>query len=253
MRLLLVLMMFATWPASAQVGSDLSIGVQEPSTARERSESPGRGSALDCGDLFYDDGVAENSIFFGGGQAGETDHFLGVRFELEDFDLAPGRVVLTGFCISNSLDLTAFGGPWPNEVFLYRDVDGEPVLSDPQRQATVLTGDGTGQVEVRFDQPWVVDEPVFWLMIQGFPAHAGEDFNMETDQSSEPANRSWIADRGIAFMIPTEQNFMLRATAEVLPGSAQAVPALGVRGLAVLALLMVLGVLLRRRVDSRAR
>ena len=138
-------------------------------------------------------------------------------------------------------------------MFVYRDDDGEPVLSDPQRQATVRTGDGTGQIEVQFDQPWVVDEPVFWLMIQGFPEHAGEDFNMESDQSSEPANRSWIADRGVAFMIPTEQNFMLRASALVLPGSAQAVPVLGIQGLVVLALLMAVVVLLRRRVDSRGR
>lgn len=225
------------------------------STAEARAGIPARGSAaFDCGDLAYDDGVAEQSIFFGGGQAGEPDHFLGVRFELDDFDLEAGRVLLTGFCISNSLDFSAVGGPWPNEVYVYRDIDGEPDLGDPQRNATVITGDGTGQVEVTFDSPWIVDGPVFWIMVQGDPRHAGEDFNVESDQSLKPAGRSWIADRGVAFMIPTRQDFMLRATVEVLPGSAAIIPTLGVAGLAVLAGLMLLaGFAARRRLDARGR
>ena len=111
MRVLLLLMVVVAWPAAAEVGADLSSGSSASSTAHGRLVNPARGAAFDCGDLFYDDGGAENSIFFGGGQAGETDHFLGVRFELDDFGLEAGRVVLTGFCISNSLDLTAFGGP----------------------------------------------------------------------------------------------------------------------------------------------
>lgn len=246
--------LIAMWSVSVRSqASQIDFAIdQAPASGEARLAEPARGAvSFDCGDLFYDDGMAENSIFFGGGQAGETDHFLGVRFELDDFGLEPRRVLLTGFCISNSLDLSSFGGPWSNEVFVYRDLDGEPALDDPQRQATVMTGDGTGPVEVVFDEPWLVDEPVFWLMTQGFPEHAGEDFNMESDQDSEAAGRSWIADRGVAFMIPTEQNFMLRAAVEVLPGAAMAVPALGGRALLLLVALIAVVVLLRRRVDAR--
>ncbi|NKI34255.1 hypothetical protein HFP89_03660 [Wenzhouxiangella sp. XN79A] len=225
-----------------------------PSSAMPRAEAGIRGTMpFDCGDLAYDDGTAEDSIFFGGGQAGETDHFLGVRFELADFDLVPGSAALTGFCISNSLDFSAFGGPWSNEVFVYRDVDGIPQLGDPIRRATVSTGDGTGQVVVEFDAPWMIDEPVFWIMTQGDPIHAGEDFNMESDQSSKAAGRSWIADRGIEFMVPTEQNFMIRASVLRLPGNVTPVPALGVPGIALLIVLMLgLAVRARRRVDARS-
>ncbi len=248
-----VALVLAAASAAAQLQSGLAPVPAEPTTAVARAGTPTRGvAAFDCGDLAYDDGVAEDSIFFGGGQAGEPDHFLGVRFELEDFDLEAGRVLLTGFCISNSLDFSAVGGPWPNEVYVYRDIEGEPDLSDPQRNATVVTGDGTGQVEVTFATPWIVDDPVFWIMVQGDPVHAGEDFNVESDQSLKPAGRSWIADRGVAFMIPTRQDFMLRATVEVLPGSAAIIPTLGLPGLAVLAtVLLLLGLGARRRLDAR--
>jgi hypothetical protein len=224
-------------------------------TAVARPGGPPRGEpAFDCGDLAYDDGTAENSIFFGGGQAGETDHFLGVRFELADFGLEPGAVALTGFCISNSLDFSAFGGPWSNEVFVYRDVDGIPQLDDPIRRATVSTGDGAGQVVVEFESAWMIDDPVFWIMTRGDPIHAGEDFNMESDQSSEPADRSWIADRGVEFMVPTQQNFMIRASVLRLPGDVTPVPAMGGLGLALL-IVLLLGVAIRsrHRVDARSR
>jgi hypothetical protein len=226
-----------------------SVRFEDPSVARGDGSMRGT-AAFDCGDLAYDDGTAEDAIFFGGGQAGETDHFLGVRFELADFDLVPNAAALTGFCLSNSLDLTNFGGPWPNEVFVYRDVEGIPQLDDPIRRATVLTGDGSGQVEVTFEDPWPIADPVFWIMIQGDPIHAGEDFNMESDQSSEPANRSWIADRGTQFMVPTQQNFMLRASILRLPGNVQPVPALG--GIGLLALVLMLAALAVRALPSRA-
>jgi len=48
----------------------------------ERGEPP-----LACGDLSYDDGTAEDAIFFGGGDAGRPNHFLGIRFELADFGI----------------------------------------------------------------------------------------------------------------------------------------------------------------------
>jgi len=224
-------------------------------TAVARADGAVRGPVpFDCGDLAYDDGTAEDSIFFGGGQAGETDHFLGVRFELADFGLEPGGVALTGFCISNSLDFSVFGGPWSNEVFVYRDVDGIPQLDDPVRRATVSTGDGTGQVVVEFAAAWMIDEPVFWIMTRGDPIHAGEDFNMESDQSSEPAERSWIADRGVEFMVPTQQNFMIRASVLQLPGNVTPVPAIGGVGLVLLILLMLgIAIRARRRVDARSR
>lgn len=218
-------------------GSTPAIGQATSLQERGLSVEQGGPAPLDCGDLFYDDGIAENSIFFGGGQAGEQDHFLGVRFELTDFGLPPGVVALTGFCVSNQLDFSGAGGPWPNEVFVYRDLAGVPDLDNPQRRATILTGDGTGQVEVSFDEPWLIDEPVFWIMVQGDPIHAGEDFNVESDQSSEPAGRSWLADRGIPFMIETEQNLMIRASVVGIDSAAVNVPAAGSIGLGLLALL----------------
>ena len=240
-------------PASADAAS-LSIA-DAATTAVPRADGAVRGPLpFDCGDLAYDDGTAEDSIFFGGGQAGETDHFLGVRFELADFGLAPGGVALTGFCISNSLDFSAVGGPWSNEVFVYRDVEGIPQLDDPIRRATVSTGDGTGPVVVEFETAWMIDEPVFWIMTRGDPIHAGEDFNMESDQSSESADRSWIADRGVEFMVPTQQNFMIRASVLRLPGDVTPVPALGAAGLALLIVLMLGAVIgARCRVDARSR
>lgn len=198
----------------------------------ERGEPP-----LACGDLSYDDGTAEDAIFFGGGDAGRPNHFLGIRFELADFGIPPGSAEITGFCVSNSLAFS--GGPWPNEVFVFRDLDGVPDLDNPQRRATMLTGDGTGFFETDFDQPWRLDEPVFWLLVRGDPIHDGEDFNVETDQSSEPSGRSWLTDRGIPFMIQTEQNLMLRANIRAVEAAAEPVPFLH-RGLTLLLILVML-------------
>ncbi len=202
----------------------------------------GEQPAFDCGDLFYDDGSAEDALFFGGGQAGSPDHFMGIRFELADFGLAPGHFELTGLCISNQIDFSAQGGPWPNEVFVFRDLDGVPDLDHPQRQATVITGDGGGRFEVEFESAWRLDEPVFWLLVRGDPLHEGEDFNVETDQSSKPSGRSWLADRGIPFMVQTEQNLMLRATIRPTGrAGARAVPSLQAPAVGVLILLFWLG------------
>ncbi len=213
----------------------------------------GEPPAFDCGDLFYDDGTAENAIFFGGGQAGEDDHFLGVRFELADFGLVPNQVELTGFCISNQIDLTVVGGPWPNQVFVYRDNEGLPDIDNPQREATVLTGDGLGAFVVDFDQAWRLDEPVFWIMVRGDPVNAGEDFNVETDQSSEPSGNSWLTDRGLDFIFQTEQNLMIRATVAALPlpPAPEPVPILGPGGLFVLlGALLALALVAVRRLDA---
>jgi len=235
------------WAVLAGLSAGTAMALDPPAEFRLDEDRDTRGSpagdppGLDCGDLFYDDGTAENSIFFGGGQAGEEDHLLGVRFELADFGLAPNQVALTGFCISNQIDLTVVGGPWPNEVFVYRDADGLPAIDAPQRRATVLTGDGTGAFEVTFDEPWRIDEPVFWIMVRGDPVNAGEDFNVETDLSSEQAGKSWLTDRGLDFIFQTEQNFMIRANIGPAPAPppAEPVPALGAAWAVLLALLLI--------------
>ena len=215
-----------------------SVAAQESRKVSTRGES----AALECGDLFYDDGTAEDAIFFGGGQAGEDDHFLGVRFKLDDFELSPGSVELTGFCVSNRFDFSAIGGPWPNEVFVYRDKEGLPDIDNPQRRATMLTGDGTGAFEMDFETPWRIEAPVFWIMVRGDPIHAGEDFNVESDQSSEPTGNSWLTDRGLSFIFQTGQNLMIRANVRRLPVAAPPapVPTLGVGSLMLLGLALLL-------------
>lgn len=197
------------------VFSLLFSGLASAHSLRDPEPQPRGDVTLDCGDLHYDDGTAENAIFFGGGNAGDPQYFLGVRFELQDFGLIPGYVSLTGFCISNQFNFTGQGGPWPNRVFVYRDTGGEPDLDSPVRVATMITGDGTGAYEVAFDEPWVINEPEFWIMTRGDLVFDGEDFNVEADQDSEPAGKSWITDRGLSFIYQTEQNLMFRA--EVAP------------------------------------
>ncbi len=191
------------------------------------------GAGTDCGTHFYDDGVPEDALFFsGGGHAGEPDHLFAVKYELADFAIAPGQMIITGFCAGNFLDFSAFGGPWPNEVFVYPDLDGLPDLDRPLVHTTMLTGDGQGWFTADFPEPLVIDGD-FWLMNHGYPPHAGEDFNMETDQSSKPAGRSYITDRGLPFIFVSEQNFLLRAIlaanpAPLLPAP-RAVPVLSSR------------------------
>jgi len=170
-----------------------------------------------CGTHFYDDGVPEDALFFsGGGHAGEPDHLFAVKYELADFGIAPEQMIMTGFCAGNFFDFSAVGGPWPNEVFVYPDLNGLPALDRPLAHTTMLTGDGQGWFSADFQEPVVIDGD-FWLMNQGYPPHSGEDFNMETDQSSEPAGRSYITDRGLPFIFVSEQNFLLRATLTANP------------------------------------
>ena len=236
---------------SAQLRIDRSLA-----DASNVDELAGEPPAFDCGDLFYDDGTPENAIFFGGGQAGEDDHFLGVRFELADFGLLPNQVELTGFCVSNQFDFSAAGGPWPNQVFVYRDNDGLPDIDNPQREATMLTGDGQGAFEFEFDTPWRIEQPVFWIMVRGDPVNAGEDFNVETDLSSEPAGKSWLTDRGLDFIFQTEQNLMIRANVAALPvpPAAEPVPVLGAGPFwTLLIAVALLGVTAVRRLDGRGK
>lgn len=222
--------------------------------AQGRGAQPAGDPALDCGDLFYDDGGAEDAIFFGGGNAGDPRYFMGVRFVLADFDLAPGTVDLTGFCVSNQLDFSGQGGPWPNEVFVFPDNGGLPDVDNPLRQATMWTGDGSGAYEAEFVAPLRLDSPVFWLMVRGDPQHTGQDFNLESDQSSEPAGRSWITDRGLPFIFMTEQNLMLRAVVQPAGETDPvAVPILGTTATWLLALLAGLVAAAGLRIRSRVQ
>ena len=227
-----VLLMFSALFVSANTAQNRLDGDFDADTPR--GDDP-----LGCGDLFYDDGVAEDAIFFGGGDAGRPNHFLGVRFELADFNIPPGAAELTGFCVSNRFDFTSQGGPWPNEVFVYRDLDGLPDIDNPQRRATMITGDGTGFFETDFDESWVLDEPVFWLLVRGDPVNDGEDFNVESDQSSEPTGNSWLTDRGLSFILQTGQNLMLRANIQPSRQATEAVPALHQWALGLLVLLFL--------------
>ena len=90
------------------------------------------------------------------------------------------------------------------------------------RHATMLTGDGGGNFIQSFPSPALIRGD-FWLLNQGYPPHAGEDFNMETDIDSTPLERSYLTDRGLPFFFQTEQNLILRAFIEPAPPS-QAVP-----------------------------
>lgn len=213
----------------------ISTALAQPISVAERNPTPQRGTVVSCGTHFYDDGTAENALFFeGGGHAGEADHFFGVKFVLDDFNLIPGTVQVTGFCAGNRFDLTAAGGPWPNEVFVYPDLSGRPNLERPLSNTTMITGDGTGDFITQFDEPVVVNGD-FWLLNQGFPAHAGEDFNMETDQDSDPMERSYLTDRGLPFFFQTEQNLILRAFIELAPNTRK-IPTLSIGGYALMVL-----------------
>lgn len=204
--------------------------VGPPATLRQRDPTPQQAAGgipvVECGTHFYDDGTSENALFFqGGGHAGETDHLFGVMFLLSDFGFEPGSIVITGFCAGNRFNFTAIGGPWPNEIFVYPDNQGAPNLDIPLRHNTMFTGDGSGDFIGTFDPPLLIRGD-FWLANHGYPPHAGEDFNMETDQDSVPSERSYITDHGLPFLFQTEQNFILRAYLAMAP-PARPVPALG--------------------------
>jgi hypothetical protein len=184
----------------------------------------GNGSGkFSCGNAGYDDDTAVNAAFFGGGQAGDPDSMFAVRFRLADFGYPPGGAQITGFCASNSIDYTEFGGPWPNEVFVYLDDGGLPDDSVVLAQGTVLTGDATGDSVVTLPEPVVLNGD-FWLVLRGDPMHADEDFNVEHD-SGPNVGASYISDgEGIAGLtnnFDPDANLMLRATLEPVGGAAE--------------------------------
>jgi hypothetical protein len=164
-----------------------------------------------CGNAGYDNGQAGGAASFGGGMAGSTDHLFAVKIELADFGRSAGRVALEGFCAADQINATYYGGPWPNEIFVYPDVGGEPNEEVLLAHGTVVTGDGSGISEVTLSQPVVLDGD-FWLINRGDVAWTGEDFHMEYDTTPN-SGHSFVSSAGIAGLAPgSHGNYMLRAT-----------------------------------------
>ncbi len=163
---------------------------------------------LACGNAFYDDGTAVNFAWMGGGQAGDPEMMFAVRFDLADFDYEPGMVEITGFCASNQQSL---GGVFPNEVFVYADVDGVPDDSVALAQGQILTGNGYGgEYVVMFDQP-VTLHGDFWLVNRGYEPLATTDFNVEIDGEPDSLH-SFTSIEGVENLAPYELgDLMLRA------------------------------------------
>jgi len=164
--------------------------------------------ALECGNAFYDDGTAVNFAWMGGGEAGNPEMMFAVRFDLADFEYEPGMVEITGFCASNQL---AVGGVFPNEVFVYADVEGVPDDSVALTQGQILTGNGYGGAYVvMFDQP-VTLHGDFWLVNRGYEPLATTDFNVEIDGEPDSLH-SFTSIEGVENLAPYELgDLMLRA------------------------------------------
>ncbi len=163
---------------------------------------------LECGNAYYDDGTAVNFAWFGGGEAGDPEKMFAVRFDLADFEYEPGTVEITGFCASNQL---SFGGLFPNEVFVYADVEGVPDDSVALAQGQILTGNGYGGASiVMFDQP-VTLHGDFWLVNRGYEPLATTDFNVEIDGEPD-SQHSFTSIEGVENLAPYELgDLMLRA------------------------------------------
>ncbi len=163
---------------------------------------------LECGNASYDDGTSVGFDWFGGGEAGNPELMFAVRFDLADFEYAPGLVELTGFCAGNLLSV---GGLFPNEVFVYPDLDGLPDESVELARGQILTGNGVnGASIVTFDEPVTLDGD-FWLVNRGYAPLATTDFNMEHDAEPD-SEHSFTSSEGIANLEPsTAGDYMLRA------------------------------------------
>lgn len=200
-------------------GAQLCVAEPPAPVSRSALEAPA-GISTDfgrCGQHAYDDGSAEDALFFGGGHADDPNFAFAVFFDVTAFGFDPDEAMLESFCAPNSLDFTGFGGPWPNEIFVLanttqtRGRDNTPLENVVIAQGTVVTGDGLGNSTVTLPQP-VPLPGKFWVLNRGDPMHAGEDFNMETDQNSSSRRRSFITDRGLFFLFPSFQNLMLQVT-----------------------------------------
>ncbi len=202
---------------------------------------------FECGTASYDDGSPEDSIFFGGGRAGDPKYFMGVLFNLADFGLFPHQTVLNGFCVSNYFSFS--GGPWPNELFVFRDINGLPDLENPIDQATIVTGDGAGTLEIQFDPPIKLSGD-FWLIVRGDPMHEGEDFNLEIDLTDDASGHSYLTDLGINFLHQTGGDWLIRA--DLQGTDVRPVPALGHLAALITALLLLFGAFMRIRSHGAA-
>ncbi len=181
--------------------------------------------AFSCGNAGYDDNVAAGAAFFGGGNAGDPDYMFAVRFRLADFGYGPDQARLTAFCAGGGLAFE--GGPWPNRVFVYPDLNGLPDDSQVLAEGTVTTGDGGGDSVVTLSAPVTLGSD-FWLVVRGNPQFAGEDFNVEFDGGPNTGS-SYVSNTGIAGLsvvndpssgdYPDGVNYLLRATLEPIGGA----------------------------------
>jgi hypothetical protein len=161
-----------------------------------------------CGNAGYDNGVAGGAAYFEGGMAGDPDHLFAVKIELADFARPAGQTEITGFCATDQI--SDWGGPWPNEVFIYPDVAGVPNDEIILGHGTIWTGQGAGEWEVVLAEPALLDGD-FWIVNRGYGSWQGQDFNMEFDDASN-VGQSYISSSGIEGLSPTNDgNYMLRA------------------------------------------
>jgi hypothetical protein len=161
-----------------------------------------------CGNAGYDNGVAGGAAYFEGGMAGDPDHLFAVKIELADFARPAGQTEITGFCATDQISVA--GGPWPNEVFIYPDVGGQPNEEIILGRGTIWTGQGTGEWEVGLAEPALLDGD-FWIVNRGYGTWEGEDFNMEFDEASN-VGQSYSSSSGIeGLSLTTDGNYMLRA------------------------------------------
>jgi hypothetical protein len=190
----------------------------------------GAGTNFSCGNAGYDSNVFAGAAWFDGGKAGDPNYMFAVRFRLSDFGYQPGEAQLSGFCASNTWN---YGGPWPNEVFIYPDSGGLPDDGQVLAQGTIVTGDGAGDSVVTLSEPVVLNGD-FWLVVRGDPMHASQDFNLEFDAGPNVGN-SYVSNSGISGLTtdnridPTDEdpigypdgvNYLLRATLEPVGGAA---------------------------------
>jgi hypothetical protein len=160
-----------------------------------------------CGNAYYDDGTSVGYAWFGGGEAGDPNYILAVKFNLADFGYQPGKTEITGFCVASAYDT---GQVYPNEVFLYADKDGKPDDSKVLAQGLILTGTAAGDWIVTFDKPVTLDGD-FWLAARGYPPLGTVDFNVEQDAAPD-SGHSYYSTTGIDGLMPAQMgDLTLRA------------------------------------------
>jgi hypothetical protein len=200
------------WLDPGSTGTRFKVGADSDGNGGNGGNS---GSNWSCGNVGYDNDVAATAAFFGGGLAGSPDHMFAVRFDLADFGYQAGNTQITSFCATNQIN---FGGPWPNEVFIYPDSGGVPDDSTILGQGTISTGDGGGFSEVTLPAPVDLSGD-FWLVVRGDSQWNGEDFNVEYDGTDNTGN-SYISGSGISGLgLFADGNLMLRATLQESGGN----------------------------------